>query len=216
MTHAPALFILTEQLTAWGHKLAADTSSHRAATLMWSNATTPRFDKGQHFFPLGGTGHGRDAPPAPVQALPKPRPSFPPGHRPSSRPRQKLKIFLGERKRLFGAAPSTKWQRKWRPRPRPPHPARPLPAGTDLLRGGRRHLPPQPLRLPWAPPAGGRRGGREGGGEPRSETPLGSVRGGAWAAPCRPAMAPGGVRSRAAGCPRSEVKHSGSRLWSLE
>lgn len=95
MTHAPALFILTEQLTAWGHKLAADTSSHRAATLMWRNATTPRFDKGQHFFPLGGTGHGRDAPPAPVQALPKPRPSFPQGTVPRHVHAKNSRYFLG-------------------------------------------------------------------------------------------------------------------------
>lgn len=97
-----------------------------------------------------------------------------------------------------GAAPA----RGDRPAPRRPPPSSSAAAAAALGSPCRREAK--------------REGGREGGGEPGSETPLGSVRGGAWAAPYRPAMAPGGARSRAAGCPRSEVKHSGSRLWSLE
>lgn len=217
MTHAPALFILTEQLTAWGHKLAADTSSHRAATLMWSNATTPRFDKGQHFFPLGGTGHGRDAPPAPVQALPKLRPSFPQGTVPRHVHAKNSRYFLGREDVYLALRPAPNGSENGGPARGPLTRRGPCPRGQTCSEAAAAIFLRSRCGCPGLPlPEGGKEGGREGGGEPGSETPLGSVRGGAWAAPYRPAMAPGGVRSRAAGCPRSEVKHSGSRLWSLE
>lgn len=141
MTHAPALFILTEQLTAWGHKLAADTSSHRAATLLCRSATTPRFDKGKYFSlwaerDTGGTRH-----PLLFRRCPSLAPPSPPATVPGHVHAKKSRYFLGERRRLFGTAA---------PRPAQPlaakmaaPPAAPSP-GAAPARGDR----PAPRRPP--------------------------------------------------------------------
>lgn len=164
MTHAPALFILTEQLTAWGHKLAADTSSHRAATLMWSNATTPRFDKGQHFFPLGGTGHGRDAPPAPVQALPKPRPSFPQGTVPRHVHAKNSRYFLGGEDVYLALRPAPNGSENGGPARGPLTRRGPCPRGQTCSEAAAAIFLRSRCGCPGLPlPEGGKEGGREGG-----------------------------------------------------